>query len=204
VVYAFAVRPWQLRWGATDGEVATAMPGDEIVERPQLRATRAVTIAAPPAAVWPWLVQLGGYTRAGWYSYDRIDNGGNHSAEHIVADLQDLRVGDVLPTAPDGEGFTVERIDPGRWLVLAVRRPDVTTSVTFGLRPDGPDGCRLVCRLRVRVRATPGGLAYLAAMDPGDFVMIQATLRGIRRRAETRHQQERLIRDTAEVPSPVG
>jgi hypothetical protein len=69
LLYSRGIRPWQLRWGATDEELARALPGDDLVARPTFNATRAVSIAAPPALVWPWLVQVG-VTRAGWYSYD--------------------------------------------------------------------------------------------------------------------------------------
>ena len=68
-VYLRWVRPWELRWGATDVEVALRAAGDELVRDPNLVATRAVTVDAPPEAVWPWLVQIG-TGRAGWYSYD--------------------------------------------------------------------------------------------------------------------------------------
>ncbi len=58
-IYLRLIRPWQLRWGATDGEVRRAMPGDEIVARPSFNATRAVTVQAPPSLIWPWIVQIG-------------------------------------------------------------------------------------------------------------------------------------------------
>src|SRR2546430_14943412 len=64
-VYLRFIRPWQLRWGATDEEVARAMSGDDVVKRPTFNATRAVTIQARPEEIWPWLVQIG-ITRAGW------------------------------------------------------------------------------------------------------------------------------------------
>lgn len=47
------------RWGATDEECRAPMPGDELVPDPVLTSTRAVTIGAPPDAVWPWLAQIG-------------------------------------------------------------------------------------------------------------------------------------------------
>jgi len=119
-------RRWQLRWGATEAEGGAALPGDDVVATPWFSATRGLTIGAPPERVWPWIVQMGGYTRAGWYSFDRFDNGGRPSARRIVPELQDLAVGDVMPTSADGSGFPVEAIDPGRRLVLAIRRlPDV-------------------------------------------------------------------------------
>jgi hypothetical protein len=71
-VYLFWIRPWHLRWGATDAEVERAMPGDDELENPTHVATRAVTIRARPAEIWPWLVQMG-YQRGGMYTYDWID-----------------------------------------------------------------------------------------------------------------------------------
>ena len=57
--YALFVRPWHLRWGATDEELEMPLPGDVLVEHPKLNATHAITINAPVADVWPWLVQVG-------------------------------------------------------------------------------------------------------------------------------------------------
>jgi hypothetical protein len=202
--YVMVVRPWHLRWGATDTEVAAAMPGDEIARRPQLRATRAIDIAVPPQAVWPWLVQMGAYSRAGWYSYDHIDNAGAHSAERIVPELQHLAVGDVLPTSHDGRGFTVERIDPGRFLVLAIREPDSTLSLTYALHPVGSGHTRLVVRLRLHVERTAPGLSLLAVMDLGDFVMQRRMLVGIRRRAESATRLRPQWTESAPDPFPVS
>src|SRR3712207_6784619 len=70
--YPTAIRPWHLRWGTTDEEVTRVLPGDDFVPTPTFTSTRAITIHAPPTAVWPWLVQIGNH-RAGWYSYDWIE-----------------------------------------------------------------------------------------------------------------------------------
>jgi hypothetical protein len=40
------------------------MPGDDLVPRPLWEATRAMTIDAPAAEVWPWVTQMG-YGRGG-------------------------------------------------------------------------------------------------------------------------------------------
>jgi hypothetical protein len=95
---ALLIRRRHLRWGATDAEVAAPMPGDELVPRSSFTATRAITIDAPPEAVWPWLVQLGD-RRAGWYTYDLLDNAGYPSADRILSEHQNLRVGDRVPMA---------------------------------------------------------------------------------------------------------
>ena len=86
---AVRYRRWHLQWGATDQELAMALPGDEMVQRPHFNFTRAVTIQARPEEIWPWLVQIG-YGRAGWYSYDLLDNLGRPSAERIIPELQQL------------------------------------------------------------------------------------------------------------------
>ncbi|MBF6235457.1 SRPBCC family protein, partial [Nocardia farcinica] len=83
-------------WGATATEAAAPMPGDELLAAPDLMTTRAVTIAAEPAAIWPWLVQFGP-GRGGAYTYDWIENlfGLNmHSADHILPQFQHVSVGD--------------------------------------------------------------------------------------------------------------
>ena len=94
--HARLVRPWALRWGATTEEAARPLPGDELVTKADYIATRAITIEAPPRDVWPWLVQIGS-GRAGWYTYDRIDNAGVPSATEIIPELQRLAVGDLIP-----------------------------------------------------------------------------------------------------------
>jgi hypothetical protein len=84
------LRPWHLRWGATDGEVSAPMPGDGVIDRPSFNATRAITVAAPPAEVWPWLVQIG-FGRAGWYSYDLFDNAAKRSPDSSSVPTADTR-----------------------------------------------------------------------------------------------------------------
>jgi hypothetical protein len=185
--YGLVIRPWHLHWGATDVELARSMPGDELVEHPQLQATRAISIAAPTGVVWPWLVQMGGYTRAGWYSYDRFDNAGRSSADTIRPDLQHLRVGDILPLDPDGTGFEVRAIDPERVLVLAVDHPPGRVSSVMTLEPVAPEGTRLVIRLRLSVSSWRGW-PFLAAMDVGDFWFMRRMMLGIRDRAERHYR----------------
>ena len=106
---------WWRTWGIVPDEAERALPGDELVSAPVAVETRGITIDAPPGAVWPWLVQMG-YGRAGWYSYDQLDQRGA-SAERIVEEWQQLAVGDILPTHPGG-GFEVAIVEPERALVV--------------------------------------------------------------------------------------
>lgn len=115
ITYRFLVLPWWKTWGIDPEEVARVLPGDEVIPDAAGGETRAITIDAPPAAVWPWLVQMG-YGRAGWYSYDAIDMA-YPSTDRILPQYQDLKVGDVVPTHPGG-GFIVKRVEPDHALVL--------------------------------------------------------------------------------------
>ena len=108
-------QPWRRRWYARADESSRPLPGDELVPDAEFDQTMAVTIGAPPSAVWPWLLQMG-YGRGGWYSYDAIDMLG-HSVRALRPDLQDLHPGDMMPFAPD-MGFRVDIVQPERALVL--------------------------------------------------------------------------------------
>ena len=90
--YTLVVRPRLLRWGATDDEVRRPYPGADLIPGGTRSATNAITIDAPPAKVWPWLVQMG-YGRAGWYSWHRLDNWGRASADRIHPEWQAIAVG---------------------------------------------------------------------------------------------------------------
>ena len=178
-LFQFAYRPWQRTWGATRDEVARAMPGDTFVTSPGWVATRAVGIKAPPDKVWPWLVQLG-YRRAGFYSYDRLDNAGIPSARRIIPEYQGLKVGDLLPLSAHAS-MRVECLEAPLSLVLTT--PDgagVPWSWAWGLYPDGQGGTRLVSRLRL------GGVSWRTRLmlDAAELIMMRKHLLEIRERAE--------------------
>ena len=190
VAYVLFLRPWHVSWGATEEEQVRPMPGDDVVDRPLLGATRAVAIAAPPGEVWPWIAQIG-QGRGGFYSYTWIENGllrlDIHNADRIHPEWQALRPGDVIRLAPEGRRpppIPVRHVEPGRFLVLGDVRPDQASSWCFGLYPSADGGTRLVFRTRDRWRLGPGGLAWLALSDVGSFVMVRRMLLGIRERAE--------------------
>lgn len=178
-LYFWVVKPWHMRWGATDEEVARTMPGDELIPNAG-SATRAITIAATPADVWPWLVQIG-YGKAGWYSYDWIDNDFKPSADHVLPEYQDLQVGDKILMMPD-MGFVVGSIDEERSIVSVLE--DGSTSWCLGLYPNPAGGTRLVSRWRPKFDVTPATVAMTALAEPGTFIMEQKMLRTIRDRAE--------------------
>lgn len=119
-LYGFIQGRAQFRtWGIDPTEKTRVLPGDELVANAEAVDTRGIDIAARPADVWPWLVQLG-YGRAGWYSYDELDMN-RPSVDRIVPELQQLAVGDIVPTHPGG-GFEVRILDPERALVLYADR----------------------------------------------------------------------------------
>lgn len=113
--YRYAVRPWYESWGVDPAEKERLLPGDELLAAPVASETRGITIEAPAAAIWPWIVQMG-YGRGGWYSYDGLDMKGR-SATTIVPEWQSITAGGTMPTDPNG-GFEIAQVEPDHALVL--------------------------------------------------------------------------------------
>ncbi len=104
----------------TREEQRATLPGDDLIAAASAQLTHATSIDAPHERIWPWLVQLGS-GRAGWYSYDRIDNGGVPSARSIKPELQHVAVGDIFPALPGArDAFVVLAVTPPQTLVLGV------------------------------------------------------------------------------------
>jgi len=185
-VYLRFIRPWQLRWGATDEEVARAMPGDDVVKSPTFNATRRVTIHAQPEEIFPWLVQIG-FKRAGWYSYDWIDNFAP-SATRILPELQHLAVGDMIPMLPDGRmAFWIKEFEANRFILWWDNKGDVTWY--WGLYPQGDSQTRLITRVRMHYRWLSPAILFSLLVEFTDIVMMRKCLRGIKQRAERASSQ---------------
>jgi hypothetical protein len=178
------------RWGATEEEMRLRLPGDELVPAPDWSYTHAISVNAPPSAVWPWLVQLG-QGRGGFYSYEGLENliGCRiHNVTQIRPELQQLRVGDVIRMHASGFGPTVMRLDPARALVLGGPPNAKGSQATWAFYLlDGPNGTtRLLERGRnVIGRGVLEKLGFGPYLiDPIGFVMSKKMLRTIKRLAE--------------------
>jgi hypothetical protein len=187
----------QRQLGAAPPVSALPLPGDEILPGARFFRTQARLVEAPPAAIFPWLAQMGS-ERAGWYSVDAIDNGGRHSAEGIDPALQEIEVGDIIPTMPDRPGgFCVLAVDPPRSLILGSpsllsgkaraergEEPPWRDTWAFVLEPIGRHATLLTTR--VRAEYAPGlKLAFVTSfMSAAHAVLGRMQLRNIKRRAE--------------------
>jgi hypothetical protein len=181
-VYLALLRPWQLRWGARDNEIKRSMPGDEIVRKPSFNATRAVTIDAPAEYIYPWIVQMG-VTRAGWYSYDLLDNLARPSAENILPEHQNLQVGDVIAMSPDGkQGMRVKDFSKNKWMLWWDNIGD--SSWVWEIYSEGENHSRLVTRVRVKYRWFSPAILFHLIIEFFDILMIRKCMLGIKRRAE--------------------
>ncbi|HRW09866.1 MAG TPA: hypothetical protein P5121_32415 [Caldilineaceae bacterium] len=184
LVYGLVVQPWFMRWGATDTELTMPLPGDPYIPPTTVVSTRAITIHAPVAAVWPWIVQLG-QQHAGFYSYDWLENlfaARMHNADQIVPAWQGTKVGDLVLMMADPPPMSVAEIvllEPERMMVLK-------GGWGFYLQPLDAQTTRFI----VRYASFPvkGDLAaalyYYPMFEPAHFVMEAGMMLGIKARAE--------------------
>jgi hypothetical protein len=178
----WALTSWGALWGSTTEEQALALPGDDYVAGgPPTHAamTRAVTVAAPPEKVWPWVAQLG--RGAGFYSYDALDNGSRPSARHIVSWIPEPAVGDATAM-----GY-LRHVEPGvglTWWLPGVRFLGAWTRMAFDihLARSGPD-----TRVVTRVTGDAAGVLarpVIGVFRPMDSIMAVRQLVGLRERVE--------------------
>ena len=198
-----AYRRWHLTWGATQEEVKAAMPGDELLPVARFEATRAITLDAPPEKVWPWLVQVG-FGRAGFYSYDLLDNLGRPSATTLLPQWQHPWPGDVAApmTRPAivETSFVFGPMVENEYMVWS--KPNSTWS--WQITPLDGHRTRLVTRLRQRYQLTPALPITVALMELADFPMMRQMLRGIRLRAErATHDSKTFCLVSSGLPAPM-
>ena len=186
--YVRFVLPWHARWGASDDEVGMPLPGDDIAPSPSMASTRAISIEAPPEAVWRWLVQIG-QGRGGLFSYDWLENlvGSDiHTAYEIRPELQQLAPGDKIRLGPAGRPyFLVQSVQPGEAMVLQAADPQTGTpapaSWTFVLLSQGNGLTRLVSRQRNQFEPTLANfLIWRVMIEPVSFLMEQKMLRTLK------------------------
>ena len=179
----------QHRTRATPREHLLALPGDEMIRHAAGSLTHAITVHCNRRDLWPWLIQMGA-DRAGWYSYDTLDNGGRHSAERILQGLQSPSVGAVFPALPGRrDGFILLENEPEHWLVLGWPSPegDLVVTWAFMLHEMDEHTTRLIVRARAsdeyRFHGLPKAMGLLLARVV-HFVMERKQLLEIARRAE--------------------
>jgi hypothetical protein len=164
-------------WGATGEEIRSSVVGDDLCAGATLTATRSITINAPPHDVFPWIRQMG-FGRAGWYSYDWLDNLGRKSATKVHEEWQSVESGDKVPAGPIS--FTAAIVDAPRHFVLEIKSfgkksPKLHFTLAYELRDD-PAGTRLVTRMRSHIKLPFGSLVEKLILGPGDGIMLRRQL----------------------------
>jgi hypothetical protein len=189
--YAFVVRPWHLRWGASDEELGKPLLGDAILPEkefdPAFRSTRAITVYAPVEVVveeaWSWLEQMPGPDRRGFYKYEWLKDLSGvpelRNAERRHPEWQHRVTAQTIWLFP-ATGVKVAAFEPGRAIMLEGWG-------TFAVEPMGENSTRVILRSRVMRRA--GGLYYRLFYHPlvaefPHFLIERRMLKGIKERAE--------------------
>jgi hypothetical protein len=189
MLYGLIVRPWMLRWGSTVDERRRSLAGDELAPAASYVTTRAVTIRAPAATVWPWLIQMG-QDRAGFYTHnwvERLLQSGIPDTREVRPEWQHLAVGDLMRTNRDigGKpmGWPVVAVNPERSLVVSSKSMPAGT-YAFVLQPIDGSSTRLIVRDRARWKWWEWPFAALV-YEPLHAYMETGLLTGVKRRAES-------------------
>jgi len=206
--YLAIIRPWYKKWGSKGFEAEMSLPGDNLMAAPKVIINRSIQISAPPEKVWPWLIQIG-HQRAGWYSYDQLENAvgvadfiDGHSSTRIIPELQNLKVGDFIPAAPEPYlKFEVVHLAQPESMVLQafmhpftgknLRADDANNGIwlrqiwSFYLAETEDRNTHLI--FRSRIDYNPGIIMNPVSwfmIEPAHFIMEQKMLKGIKLRAE--------------------
>lgn len=183
------------------------MPGDDFVSEPDYLTTRAITVNAPPEAIYPWLVQMG-KGRGGLYSYDFLDRLFGFidapSSKVILPQFQHLKPGDAIPLGR-GAGFPVLDLKKDEYLLLGGTQDGFGWTWCTALYPADDGTTRLV------TRNWGGGLGGnwkgrigMFVMDLAAFIMVRRWLVVLKGRAEGLAAEERLKAERSEAPGLVG
>jgi hypothetical protein len=200
IAYDALARPRMLEWGSTAQERRQPLPGDDIIDVVMTHCTRAVTIDAPPEAVWPWLVQIGD-RRAGFYSYDWVERfvvGGTvhyiertQSATRVHPELQDVQLGDRINTGSVGRlaiGNPVTVLEPDHALVIGtwafVLEPPPGQRTRLLVRERDAGWLRLLAPRRFGLARAAASLVDYVVAEPLHFAMVHKMMLGLKQRAE--------------------
>lgn len=186
VLIVVALTPWMDRWGATDAELAAIYPGDELLPEPASFVNRAITINAPPSAIYPWIVQLDA-KKGGWYSYTWLEtyllNCPIVNSDRIHEEWQNLQVGDqvhMCPGEPAPPPYEVAQIHPEQAIVMGHQENGTWMDIyQFVIVPQADGTSRLILRTRTMMTST-----FWQIIHPGVFIMERGLLYGVKERAE--------------------
>lgn len=161
--------------------------GDEIVPAATIVFDRSRTIAAPPGAIFPWLLQLG-KRRAGWYLPARLERTAilprRRAARTIEPRWQQLAVGDRIPDYGGHDAqLEVALLHPPSALVYRSERGGAQFSWALLLEPAADGGTAVHLRFRGKLRGTGRRTRVLIPVgDVFDWATSELMLAGLAER----------------------
>lgn len=186
---------------ASKEEKLMTLPGDDFILNVKDRVTFAINIMSSPQLIFPWIKQMG-CQRGGWYSYDKLDNGGKPSAREIIHKFQEVKFGDFFPARPNdppGTGFKVSGIKENEHLVLTTfsKLPSFEpvenseqpnnfwkTTWTFFLKKEGVNKTRLIVRNNIGFEPSWISIISNLIAKPLHYIMQKRQLTNIKTRIE--------------------
>jgi len=164
-------------WNATDDEWRAAYPCDKYIDELGQQFMRAADVQASAEVTFRWVCQL----KVAPYSYDLLDNWFRRSPRRLTPGAEKLESGQMFMVGP------IVEFEQNRHITVVVspnqERVYGSFSLTYEVRPTGPDSSRLVCKADLasstrwdRVRW------YLLAW--GDLIMMRKQFLTLKKLAE--------------------
>lgn len=188
------LRSYRAHWGASSYDLERDLPGDDLVKHSRWSFTHAITIYAPAAEVWSWLVQIGA-DRGGLYSYETLENlvGCNiHNAKQIIRRYQRLKAGDQIRIHPKAPGMKVAAVDKEHYILVHndnrgdAGKPYINMTWLWYLDALDATTTRLISRSRNDYSPEFANKVFMGPLlvEPISFVMERKMLLSLKERAE--------------------
>ena len=124
-----------------------------------------------------------GYKRAGFYAFDKLDNGGIPSPDSIISELQNLQVGDTITF------LQVIEMEPDKsmlWVFLPHLEGWGGATWSWGLYKIDDEHTKLVSRLRQNyVFDSFPEIVMWSMMDACEIFMMRTSMLGLKHRVES-------------------
>jgi hypothetical protein len=159
---SFRNKAWS--WNSTDEEWRESYPCDKYMDQSRQELLRAIDVQAPAEVTFRWVCQI----KVAPYSYDLLDNWFRRSPRRLTPGAEHLELGQQFLIGPIVEFEEHRHIT----VVTDSHGERGLVSLTYDVRPTGPDSSRLVCKIDLASRTRWDRIRWFL-LSWGDLIMMR-------------------------------